>query len=43
MDFTLPYGELIAQGLHLLLSAMKIHLVHLDLRFHVLDLDRPDL
>jgi hypothetical protein len=37
------FGELIAQRLDLLLSAMEIHLVRLDLRFQVLDLDRPGL
>jgi hypothetical protein len=33
------FGELTAQRLDLLLSAMEIHLVRLDVRFQVLDLD----
>jgi hypothetical protein len=37
------FGELIAQQLYLLLSAMEIHLERLDLHFQVLDLDRPGL
>jgi hypothetical protein len=37
------FGELIAQRLDLLLSAMEIHPVRLELRFQVLDLDRPGL
>jgi hypothetical protein len=37
------FGKLIVQRLDLLLSAVEIHLVRLDLRFQVLDLDRPGL
>jgi hypothetical protein len=37
------FGELIAQRLDLLLSAMEFHLLRLDLHFQVLDLDRPGL
>jgi hypothetical protein len=33
------FGELIAQRLDLLLSTMEIHLVRLDLRFYILNLD----
>jgi hypothetical protein len=33
------FGKLIAQRLDLLMNAMEIHLVHLRLRFQVLDLD----
>jgi hypothetical protein len=40
---SIPFGELIAQRLDLRLIAMEIHLVRLDLRFRVLDLDRPGL
>jgi hypothetical protein len=44
IPFTLQsFGELIAQRFDLLLSAMEIHLVCFDLRFQVLDLDRPGL
>jgi hypothetical protein len=35
--------KLIAQRLDLLLTALEIHLGRLDLRFQVLDLDRPGL
>jgi hypothetical protein len=37
------FGGLIAQRLDLLLSVIEIHLVRFDLRFQVLDLDRPGL
>jgi hypothetical protein len=37
------FADLISQRFDLLLRAMEIHLVRLDLRFQVLDLDRPGL
>jgi hypothetical protein len=37
------FGKLIAQRLDSLLSALEICLIRLDLRFQVLDLDRPGL
>jgi hypothetical protein len=36
-------GELFAERFDLLLSAIQIHLVRLDLRFQMLDMDRPGL
>jgi hypothetical protein len=37
------FGQLIAQRLDLLLSAMEVHMVRLDLSFQVMDLNRPGL